>query len=240
MAEEKRTEAVLRNLASELLTENECHQFKQVLHHFRVSQSVTSLCQQLKPIINNTQKILLLIELSTRMPKNLQEDFHRLCSLQYPSYDTYLKVFTNGNTTNEMPRIVAQDSSGMFKIVSRGSEKKMMVKYNNQKNTYEVQSIPGTSVTSGVYSNTSDSDDDDNDNEFDTYDHSDNQGRVTSVHLDGHKNVHRVFLNRHEDGSLGLGINGGKEFRKDIIINVVEESGPAATQVCEKSMPFNH
>lgn len=226
MVESKRSEAILKNLALELLTEEECQIFKQALHHFRVSHSVTTLCQQLKQVINTTAKILLLIELSIRMPQNLQEDFHRLCSLQFPNYDTYHKIFTSGNS-NEMPRVIAQDSSGKIRIVSRGSEKKMMMRYNNQKQTYELHSLPGTSVTSGVYSNGSDSDDD-----FDEIDAAkDNQGRATPVHLEGRKNVHKVFLNRHEDGSLGLGITGGKEYGRELVINVVEEDGPAAQQV---------
>ena len=239
MAELKRSEAILRNLAQELLTEDECNQFKQALHYFRVSHSVTTLCQQLKPVINTTQKILLLVELSSRVPKHLQEDFHRLCSLQYPSYDTYLKIFTSGNASNEIPKIIAQDSSGKFKIVSRGSEKKVMVKYNNQKNIYELHSLPGTSVTSGVYSDVGD----DEENEVDDLDKSvfiDNapkepQRPGTPVYLKGKKNVHRVTLNRHDDGTLGFGITGGKEYGREIIISVVEDGGPAANQVNLKS-----
>lgn len=227
MVENKRGEAVLRNLANELLNDEECIQFKQALHHFRVSHSVTTLCQQLKPVINTTSKILLLVELSMRMPSNLQEDFHQLCSLQFANYDTYLKLFTSGNSPSEMRQFIAQDSNGKIKIVSRGgSEKKMFMRYNNQKQAYELRSIPGTSVTSGVYSNGSGSESD-----FDEIDAKDNQGRATPVHLVGKKNVHKVFLNRHEDGSLGLGITGGKEYGSDLVINVVEENGPAATQV---------
>lgn len=235
MVDSKRSEAILRNLAEELLTVEECEQFKQALHHFRVSHSVTSLCQQLKPVINTTSKLLLLVELSNRMPASLQEDFHRLCSLQFANYDTYLKMFTSGNVSNEVPKVIAQDSSGMIRVVSRGSDKKMMIKYNNEKQSYELRSHPGTSVTSGVYSNGSNSDDDfDEIDDFKEKNHvvKDNiQGRATPVHLEGKKKVHKVFLNRHEDGSLGLGITGGKEYGTDLIINVVEEGGPAATQV---------
>lgn len=224
----------MRNLAEELLTEDECEEFKQALHHFRVSHSVTSLCQQLYPVINTTSKILLLVELSNRMPSKLQEDFHRLCSLQFPNYETYLKIFTSGNASNEVPKVIAQDSSGKLRIVSRGSEKKLMMKYNNEKQAYELHSLPGTSITSGVYSNGSSSDDDDLD-EIDNIkesasNHVVNQGRATPVHLEGKKNVHKVFLNRHEDGSLGLGITGGKEYGTALVINVVEEGGSAATQ----------
>ena len=230
MEDDIRHEVVLRNLAQELLTPEECKVFKQVLHHFRVSHSVTTLCQQLKPIINSTQKLLLLVELSSRIPKNLQEDFHRLCVLQFPNYESYLRIFTNGNSANEIPRIIAQDSSGKFRIVSQGSEKKMMVKYNNQKQTYELRSQPGTSITSGIYSNASDTDSN-HDMKSDLVKDVYNQGRATPVHLEGKTNVHKVFLNRHNDGSLGLGIKGGKEFGTDIVINVVEEGGPAASQV---------
>ncbi|KAL4226969.1 Deafness [Mactra antiquata] len=225
MVETKRSETVLRNLAHELLNDEECIQFKQALHHFRVSHSVTTLCQQLIPVINSTSKLLLLVELSMRMPSNLQEDFHQLCSLQYPNYDSYLKLFTSGNSAPDMPRIIAQDSNGKLKIVSKGTEKKMFMRYNNQKQAYELRSIPGTSVTSGVYSNGSG-----NESDFDEVDAKENQGRVTPVHLVGKKNTHKVILNRHDDGSLGLGITGGKEYGTELVINVVEEGGPAATQ----------
>lgn len=229
----QRGEAVLRNLAEELLTVDECQLFKQALHHFRVSNSVTSLCQQLKPVINTTSKILLLIELKNRMPKGLQEDFHRLCSLQFPNYDAYLKIYTTGNMTHEIPQFIAQDSIGKLKIVSRGSERKMLMKYNNQKQTYELRSLPGTSVTSGVYSNGSDTESDD---VFDDVDLKDtNQGQATPVYMAGRKNVHKVILHRHDDGSLGLGITGGKEYGSEIEINVVEDGGPAATQVSFES-----
>lgn len=229
MVETNRSEAILRNLAHELLTDDECQHFKQAIYHFRVSHSVTSLCQQLKPLINATSKILLLVELSKRMPANLHEDFHRLCSLQFPNYDTFLKLSANGNVPNGMPHRIDQESSGKLRIVSKGSDKKLKMKYNNQKQTYELRSLPGTSVTSGVYSNGSDSEDD-----FDDIDEAkDNQGRATPVHLEGKNNVHRVFLNRHEDGSLGLGITGGKEYGTELVINVVEEDGPAASQVMD-------
>ncbi|KAH3816353.1 uncharacterized protein LOC127832267 isoform X2 [Dreissena polymorpha] len=229
MVDTKRSEAVLRNLSHELLTPEECLQFKQALHHFRVSNSVPSLCQQLKSIINNTPKLLLLVELSYRMPKALQEDFHRLCTLQFPNYETYLTLFVNGNS--HISKIIPQESgTGKFKIVANGIEKKMMMRYNNQKQGYELRSHPGTSVTSGVYSNGSDSDNADS-----VFDDAEGRtvhtsGRATPVHIQGKENVHKVFLNRHGDGSLGLGITGGKEFGSEITINVVEEGGPAATQ----------
>ncbi|WAR25184.1 WHRN-like protein [Mya arenaria] len=230
MVEHKRSEAVLKNLASELLTTDECNQLKQALHHFRVSSSVPSFCQQLKPIINNTPKLLLLIELSNRMPPSLQEDFHRLCTLQFQNYETYLKLFQSGNKTDTMSRVISQDAAGRLKIIAGGNEKKMMMRYNNQKQAYELRSLPGTSVTSGVYSNGSESD---QNSVFEDDAKNLNNGRITPVHLQGKKNVHKVILNRHDDGSLGLGISGGREFGSEITISVIEEGGPAATQGLE-------
>ncbi|KAL3852126.1 hypothetical protein ACJMK2_015809 [Sinanodonta woodiana] len=221
MAEVKRSEAIFRNLAHELLTEEECCKFKEALHHFRVSNSVASLVHQLKPVINSTEKIFLLIELSSRIPKNLQADYHRLCCLQYSDYDSYLKILTNGKSMNEIPKIIAQDSSGTFRIVSRGSQKKIMVKYDALKNSYELQSVPGTSVTSGIYS-----ENDDGDDVSDVFDG--NNRPATPTYLKDRDNVRPVFLQRKLDGTLGLGITGGKEYGVDIIINVVEETGPAA------------
>ena len=229
----QRSETVLRNLAEELLTDEECKQFKQALHHFRVSNSVTSLCQQLKLVINNTSKILLLVELNNRMPKVLQDDFHRLCSLQFPNYDSYLKIFSNGNTGKGSTRLITHDSSGKLKILSQGTEKKMVMKYNNNKQTYELRSQPGTSVTSGVYSFGSDSG---SEGVFEKEESKETKGRATPVFIDGKNNVHKVFLDRHDDGSLGLGITGGKEYGSEIEINVVEDGGPAAKMVSNKQL----
>ncbi|KAL5013255.1 hypothetical protein ScPMuIL_007525 [Solemya velum] len=236
MAEQRRTEAVLRNLAHELLTDDECKRFKQALHHFRASHSVTTLCQQLKSIINSTEKILLLVELSSRIPKSLQEDFHQLCSLQYEKYDVYLRIFTRGNSLNVAPRVIAQDSSGSMKIVSRGSQKNLM-KFENY-NSVEQQSIPSTSMTSGFYSEHDDykSEDSPTPQTFFSWNQS-----VNSQHpaLDLYKNyqnkawipsIKRVFLERKDDGSLGLGIRGGREYGTDIYIQKVEKGGQAAQQ----------
>lgn len=245
--ENYRNEGILRNLALELLTEQEIIHFKQALHHFRVSQSVTSLCQHLKPIINSTEKILLIVELNTRLPKALQEDFHRLCSLQYKNYETYYKLFAKGNSMTEIPtsRLIAQDSSGKFQIVSRGSEKKFVV--NNQfKNAQELNSLPGTSVTSGVYSEDMTSlkilDDDDQKSEVFVWTPQYGQinASTSSLLTKNNKNVQikRIFLERHDDGSLGLGIQGGKEYGSEIYVCNVEAGGPAENQVCYRVINF--
>lgn len=225
MAEVERSEAILKNLAHELLTEDECDEFKEALQQFRVSHSVPSLCQQLKHIINSTPKMLLLIELSSRLPKNLRKDFHKLCSLEIPNYDMYLKILTMGHADKSISRAVTKDSTGKFKIVSCRSEKKVVMRYNNRKQTYELCSLPGTSVTSGIYSNSDETDD-----ILDVSEYTDKQGRATPMHMHGKKNVHKAFLNRHTDGSLGLGITGGKEFGREIIVSVVEEGSPASKQ----------
>lgn len=239
MAEQRRTEAVLRNLAQELLTDDECKRFKQALHHFRASHSVTTLCQQLKNIINSTEKILLLVELSSRIPKSLQEDFHQLCSLQYEKYDVYLRIFTRGNSLNVAPRVIAQDSSGQMKIVSHGSQKNLL-KFDNY-NNLEQQSIPSTSMTSGFYSEQDDYKSEDSPvmQSFFSSNHPVNKSQHPALDLyknyQNHSwmpNIKRAFLERKDDGSLGLGIRGGKEYGTDIYIQRVEPGGQAAHQVC--------
>ena len=41
----------------------------------------------------------------------------------------------------------------------------------------------------------------------------------------------RILLKRHEDGSLGIGIKGGKEYNAPIVVYLVEPGSQAAAQV---------
>ncbi|XP_067684623.1 uncharacterized protein [Haliotis asinina] len=286
-------EVILRNLAEELLNEDECIVFKQALQHFRVSRSVPTLCTELKPVINTTEKLMLLLELSGKLPLQLQRDFHKLCSLQFSSYEAFLKYFNTGNPLSDDPKVIAKDSSGQFQVVSTGFEKKIHVVPYDETNGTDGISLPGTSVTSGVYS------------EFD--DHSRNgtvtkeeaemilnhslmkpvraaeqyqpknqdmsktpsrvslkslqlsqnskgHSRKSSTHSNHHLNVtsskstltvdtespniqpevnssmKQVLLNRREDGSLGVGIKGGKEYGTPITVYLVEANSQAEEQ----------
>ncbi|XP_046568477.1 uncharacterized protein LOC124276860 isoform X2 [Haliotis rubra] len=286
-------EVILRNLAEELLNEDECSVFKQALQHFRVSKSVPTLCTELKPVINTTEKLMLLLELSGKLPLQLQRDFHKLCSLQFSSYEAFLKYFNTGNPLSDDPKVIAKDSSGQFQVVSTGFEKKIHVVPYDETNGTDGISLPGTSVTSGVYS------------EFD--DHSRNgtvtkeeaemilnhslmkpvraadqyqpqnqdmsktpsrvslkslqlsqkskgHSRKSSTHSNHHLNripskststvnpesptiqpegsnsKKQVLLNRREDGSLGVGIKGGKEYGTPIMVYLVESNSQAEEQ----------
>lgn len=238
---DQRGEVILRNLAHDLLSEYECEEFKQILQQFKQTQSVASLCHQIKPLINTTEKLLLLVELSSRIPRGLQEDFHRICSLQFANYETYLRIYTHGNSLLENPRVIAQDSSGKFQIVSQGSEKKFMVNSNQCKNYADMNSQHGTSITSGIYSEHDEMSlkpVDDTDRNSDVFVWAPGHygtiepKRPTQVVRDIKNGaVRRVFLARREDGSLGLGIHGGKEYGTDICVNVIDPAGPAASQV---------
>ncbi|XP_060074148.1 uncharacterized protein LOC132553879 [Ylistrum balloti] len=236
---DQRGEVILRNLAHDLLSEYECEEFKQILYQFKQTQSVATLCHQVKPLINTTEKLLLLVELSSRIPRSLQEDFHRICSLQFANYETYLRIYSHGNSLAENPRVIAQDSSGKFQIVSRGSEKKFMVNSNNYKNYTDINSQHGTSVTSGIYSEHDEEslkpvDDTNGDDVFlwGSGNYGNTEPRKTSnvVKTSNNGTVRRIFLARREDGSLGLGIQGGKEYGTEISVNVVDPEGPAASQ----------
>ncbi|XP_033745245.1 tyrosine-protein phosphatase non-receptor type 13-like isoform X2 [Pecten maximus] len=235
---DQRGEVILRNLAHDLLSEYECEEFKQILHQFKQTQSVATLCHQVKPLINTTEKLLLLVELSSRIPRNLQEDFHRICSIQFANYETYLRIYSHGNSLADNPRVIAQDSSGKFQIVSNGSEKKFMVNSNNYKNYTDINSQHGTSVTSGIYSEHDDESlkpvDDTSGDVF--LWGSGNYGNVEAKKTNNNVKpsvsgtVRRIFLARREDGSLGLGIQGGKEYGTEISVNVLDPEGPAASQ----------
>lgn len=239
MGETQRGEAILRNLAQQLLSNSEYQHFKYAVNNFQQTKSVPTLCHQLRPVINSTERLLLLVELCNRLPKSLQEDFHRICSIQFPNYETYLRIYSNDNAMTEIPKVIAQDSSGKFKIVSHGSEKKILVDYNGYKNG-DLVSQHGTSVTSGIYS-----EQDDltslkhlgNEKDDDVFVWTPQYGRIDSsksafVSRESYDGaIRRVFIARRDDGSLGLGIVGGREYGTDIIISVVDPEGPAAEQV---------
>ncbi|XP_021364131.1 uncharacterized protein LOC110457262 isoform X1 [Mizuhopecten yessoensis] len=235
---DQRGEVILRNLAHDLLSEYECDSFKQILHQFKQTQSVATLCHQVKPLINTTEKLLLLVELSSRIPRSLQEDFHRICSLQFANYETYLRIYSHGNALEDNPRVIAQDSSGKFQIVSRGSEKKFMVNSNSYKNYTDINSQHGTSVTSGIYSDHDEESlkpvDDTNGDVFlwgpGNYGSVEPKKTTKVVKPAVNGAVRRIFLARREDGSLGLGIQGGKEYGTEISVNVLDPEGPAASQ----------
>lgn len=238
MGETQRGEAILRNLAQQLLSNSEYQHFKYAVNNFQQTKSVPTLCHQLRPVINSTERLLLLVELCNRLPKSLQEDFHRICSIQFPNYETYLRIYSNDNAMTEIPKVIAQDSSGKFKIVSHGSEKKILVDYNGYKNG-DLISQHGTSVTSGIYS-----EQDDltslkhlgNEKDDDVFVWTPQYGRIDSsksafVSRESYDGaIRRVFIARRDDGSLGLGIVGGREYGTDIIISVVDPEGPAAEQ----------
>ncbi|XP_061187336.1 disks large homolog 1-like isoform X1 [Saccostrea echinata] len=235
MGETQRGEAILRNLAQQQLSDIEYRQFKYAINNFQQTRSVPTLCHQLRPVINTTEKLLLLVELSNRIPKSLQEDFHRLCSIQFPNYETYLRIYSSDNAMTEIPKVIAQDSSGKFKIVSHGSEKKILVDYNGYKNG-DLISQHGTSVTSGVYSENDDLTSLKQNDKDDMFVWSPQYGRIDSsksafVTRDTYDvGIRRVFIARRDDGSLGLGIIGGREYGSDIIVSVVDPEGPAAEQ----------
>ncbi|XP_041348495.1 uncharacterized protein LOC121368045 [Gigantopelta aegis] len=334
MTENRRGEVILKNLAQELLTDEECLKFKQALQHFRISKSVPSLCTQLKNVITSTDKLILLLELSSRLPKQLQQDFHKLCSIQFPMYEAFLKYFTQGhrNSLRSDPKVIARDESGQFQVISTGFEKQFSfsdLKMCLDSNGADLNSLPGTSMTSGVYSEIDDTSqngtitkeeakiftniqqvngfsDDDNSSSVSSPQHSvacnhndsnlqtltkqserkkqsvpkqsvskpvvqnqsvskpvvqkqssvSSHNRVPNGHTlvggsgtskppysSHHNNValnvespsHRiirrtVLLRRREDGSLGLGIKGGKEYGTSIVVFVVEKDSQAEKQ----------
>lgn len=236
LPDSRKGDVILRNLIRQLLTDDESIRFKIALHNFKITKSITTLCQQLKPIINSTEKIMLLLELSTRLPISVQQDFHRICNLQYPHYDAYYQIYHSGNAMPESTKVIAKDKSGNFKIVSSSSDSKL---YNSLKKSVDQSSVHGTSVTSGIYSEHDDvisfKHMDVKDNDSDVFVWTSQNGKTddkssTFVPIDTQNiEIKRVFLER-QNGSLGIGIRGGKEYGTEIFVNHVDEGGAAANQ----------
>lgn len=121
-----RNEAYLRLLANQLLTKEESEVFKEALHNFRVSKSIPKLCSQLRPIISTVEKMILLVEISNRLPSHLRQDFHRLCSLHFDKYNDVLKTMTPGKQFQEKAKVIAQDSTGGIRVLAQGNQKTLV------------------------------------------------------------------------------------------------------------------
>ncbi|XP_064605496.1 uncharacterized protein LOC135470463 isoform X2 [Liolophura sinensis] len=121
-----RNEAYLRLLANQLLTKEESEVFKEALYNFRVSKSIPKLCSQLRPIISTVEKMILLVEISNRLPTHLRQDFHRLCSLHFDKYNDVLKTMTPGKQFQEKAKVIAQDSTGGIRVLAKGNQKTLV------------------------------------------------------------------------------------------------------------------
>ena len=73
----------LRELAKELLTGEEYDQLKRILATFSKTGSVYQLCLELVKIVNSPEKIDLLAEVRTRIPKGLRNKFTFHCKEQF-------------------------------------------------------------------------------------------------------------------------------------------------------------
>ncbi|KAL8594705.1 hypothetical protein ACOMHN_051651 [Nucella lapillus] len=112
-------EIILKNLAEQLLSAEELWVLKQSLQHFRVTRSVPSLCTALRPLIVNTERLMLLVELAHLLPTEpLRRDFQKLCTLHFPKYHTFLRYFSPQPVTDGS-KVIAQDSSGQLLVASK-------------------------------------------------------------------------------------------------------------------------
>ena len=256
----KRDGAILRLLAQELLTAAECQLFLEALQQFRLSNSLVILCEYLKPVINTTQKFVLLVEVNKRLPVRLQEEFRLLCCHLFPHYDIYLQLLAKRRDSEVFSRIFPEEIPEQF-ITAGGSYRKLIARYRNQRRLNELQSLVGTSdVTSGICTDSEDVEDqidtdvdektpnknvDISDTERQTVDTlnglkdqsnvdiSDTElQKVEALNSRKYKpNVKCIHLVRSNQRNLGFGIIGGREYGRDIFISLVEDGSIAASQV---------
>lgn len=126
--EKVHSESVLWQLSQKLLSENENKQFKYFFTEFQRNHSVPMLCTRLKPLINTSERLVLLVEMSYLVPNHLSDDFHRICSLEFANYSQALQACRPGTLPRtERSRVIAQDSSGKTRIVSQGNLKKLII-----------------------------------------------------------------------------------------------------------------
>ncbi|GFR66345.1 whirlin [Elysia marginata] len=283
--------SILKNLAHDMLSGDENAQFKDALQRYRQSASLTSLVSQLTKVIKGTEKLMLLVELSNALPKHLRKDFQKLCCLHFPEYESFLTYFTPG-TVGERSRIITQDPTGQFQVVSSGADDKAHFNFHKSDQT----SLPGESgidVNSDIDDICRHSDHNNNANSLGPtwrIESRSNRSNSTSSHvsistnraptpknsLSGSQQLQqswksgsqdnknqirnrarslrvlsgslpsvvapldnsesrsegkaRILLKRHEDGSLGIGIKGGKEYGAPIVVYLVDPGSQAAAQ----------
>lgn len=290
-------ELVLKNLAEQLLSNDELWIFKQSLQHFRVTRSVPSLCTALRPLIANTERLMLLVELAQHLPSEpLRRDFHKLCTLHFPKYHTFLRYFSPQQVTDGS-KVIAQDASGQLQVVNKGFEKSIFVSQTNGSLRIPTATVDATSVhaESGFYSEMDDTSRHGNGRNsmssragtsppdsapstlhrprstspFTPHSgHASQSLRSSSAKRQGflgkgpvkilsgsfqslnkkapNSDMHssderdgeseggsrhkRILLARRSDGSLGVGIKGGKEYGTPIVVCVVEEDSQAQQQ----------
>ncbi|XP_036366799.1 uncharacterized protein LOC115221606 isoform X3 [Octopus sinensis] len=126
--EKGHSELVLWQLSQKLLGDNENKQFKYFFTEFQRNHSVPMLCTRLKPLINTSERLVLLVEMSYLVPNHLSDDYHRICSLEFANYSQALQACRPGTLPRtERSRVIAQDSSGKTRIVSQGNLKKLII-----------------------------------------------------------------------------------------------------------------
>ncbi|XP_012935575.1 uncharacterized protein LOC106011234 [Aplysia californica] len=288
----------LRNLAEDLLTSEENGAFREALGNYRQTGSLPSLVKQLSHVIKTTEKLMLLVEISSVLSQGLRADFHKLCCLYFPTYETFLTYFTPGSV-GQRSRVITKDASGQFHVVSSGRDKNFYTPSDQrslfgesgidvnsdvddisrhgadaslggyQDNTWKIESKskrshstsshdPRLSRSDGAAAISGDS--------GNSLDQSSKTWRQSQPSLgQGHGSISirnrarslrilsgslptvipaqgtptnarraegraRVLLKRQEDGSLGMGIQGGKEYNSPISVYSVEPGSQGDVQ----------
>ena len=225
-------------MAQTLLTASESQLFLETLQQFRLSNSLVTLCENLKPLINTTQKFVLLIEIHKRLPARLQKSFRLLCCQTFPNYDIYLHLLDKRRDSEVFSRIYPDEYPGKTSI-SRGSYRKVRARLGNQERINELVSTVGASdVTSGICT---DSEDIDTELETDRNEQTPDQaGQISNStllkpeidnSLNERQTVRCIRFGRLSNRNLGIGITGGREYGSDIFISVVQERSMAAAKV---------
>lgn len=252
----KSKEVVFGNLARQLLTEAECEKLKKILQYFRVSQSVPTLCNQLRNIVNTQEKILLLIELSNRLESQQLEDFHGICALYFNDYPEIRRSLKPGSVQRGS-KLIMKEPGGSMKFHKERNEKSLHL--NTDRDAHfsfpsfddsfgsriyqEINDVSpersskskengGIDQTSYAYSTERR-----NRNKSDMNGHVESalgSLSISSEESHGHsdqKHTYKAHLQRRANQPLGLGVKGGKESETPIIVDHIDHGGQADQQV---------
>lgn len=248
----------LRTLAHKSLNEEECSFLKATIRRFRETHSVLGLCISLKKILDSPERIHLLPFINAMVPQHLQNDFDKLCRLQFNHYKSQVVKENPENRVRESKRkskpgdqrlTIPVEEFHNFRNrdrVGRATDDSDCLKLSRRKNSSTSgESKHGVHKRSKTYhADTSVNSDKSTSTEISKKEliqkllDSSSEMAVSETELligedklPKGKHVRKVVLYRRQAQSLGFSIRGGKDLKAGIFISEVDPGGQADRKV---------